>query len=75
MFVSQGHKMLFPKFRNVREDKSRRRLASKLKKSSSLAKYIDTFSFIIKIKISQILETKFYVFCTQICRKWTKFFT
>ena len=59
---------------------------SKKGKKFSFPKYINKFFFIIKTKsslstsvfissaISQISETKFYVFCTQTCRNWNQLF-
>ena len=72
----------------IKTDIDRLLLVPKLKKSSILAKYIEKFVFIVKTKsslismsvsifstISQILKTKLYVFWTQTCKSWTKFFT
>ena len=71
----------------IKTDVDRLLLVSKFKKSSIVKKYIENFFFIVKTKsslsmsvfifsaISQILQTAFYVFCTQTCRNWTKSFT
>ena len=64
----------------IQTDAGRLHLVLKMTKSSSLAKSIEKFIFIIKTKsslstsvfilstISQILKTKFYVFWKQTCR-------